>query len=87
MGRGLRKDASDPQKQLSILDLALNLRRRHDSQTPRPPPPARVPVCGAECGPRRGRWKRLAEELPDAEVREMLSSFWMVSNFVGAAIE
>jgi hypothetical protein len=33
------------------------------------------------------RWKRLSDELPDAEVKEMLTSFWMVSNFVGEAIE
>jgi ERCC4-related helicase len=28
MGRGLRRDASDPHKEITVLDLALNLRRR-----------------------------------------------------------
>ena len=28
MGRGLRRDASDPDKEVTVLDLALNLRRR-----------------------------------------------------------
>jgi superfamily II DNA or RNA helicase len=28
MGRGLRKDTSDPLKEVTLLDLALNLRRR-----------------------------------------------------------
>ncbi|KAJ1492888.1 hypothetical protein T484DRAFT_1770143 [Baffinella frigidus] len=69
MGRGLRKDAGDPLKELSILDLALNLRRRWKRLS------------------NELRWKRLSDELPDAEVKDMLSSFWMVSNFVGEAIE
>ena len=30
------------------------------------------------------RWKRLSDELPDAEVKEMLTSFWMVDSLVNS---
>jgi hypothetical protein len=32
------------------------------------------------CAPQR--WKRLSDELPDAEVKEMLTSFLMVTHFL-----
>jgi superfamily II DNA or RNA helicase len=72
MGRGLRKSRTYPDKEVAVLDLALNLRRRWYATFPS--------VSLTRCR------RRLQKELPDKTLGELMSFFWHVGNFVGATL-
>lgn len=70
IGRGLRRDSKNPNKIITILDLALNLRRRWQR------------LASYSTTDRKNRQDRMSDD----EVLKMIFDFWDVDNFCGANI-